>query len=254
MFFCGFAKFYSVPLHYFSFLLNLFPCANDSGLFHLGDFCPELDDCLDVHSHWRLRSKNPICGFALRCVGRACQLVNFTDRDQVVSQPFQGETPNGIFCKSFLCSSQFPQGGTSAFPLDGMILAASKGRSWMAELPPFNDCKCWLSLSLWYQPQTSLLPSAVHYIQSPFGLTPQGKNFRPCASRRQRRRKRNSLVAWVREGTWGSNPRLPGNPLYSVSQLLPASYSTSCHRTSAFLLGGGEAGTAHSALECPSVG
>lgn len=116
MFFCGFAKFFSVPLNYFSFLLNLFPCANDSGLFHLGGFHPESGDSLDVHSHWRRRSKNLICGFALRCVGKACQLVNFTDRDQVASQPFQGGTPNGIFCRSFLCSHSVPPGRNLCSP------------------------------------------------------------------------------------------------------------------------------------------
>lgn len=37
-------------------------------------------------------------------------------------------------------------------------LAASRGRGWVAELPPFNDCQCWLLLSPWYYPKPHCPP------------------------------------------------------------------------------------------------
>lgn len=144
---------------------------------------------------------------------RTCQLVNFTDRDWVVSQPFRGRAPNGILFWSFLCSHSAPPPG--AEPGDSSwtdwCQAANRGRGqWQVTSVQ------WLSVLTLSFPRYQ--PSAVHNV-AVFSIlfNTYGGKLSPYASRRQR--KRNNLVAWVGDDAWGPKPRLPSNSLYCIQFL-----------------------------------
>ena len=161
----------------------------------------------------------------------------------IVRQPFQGGTPMAFF----LCSHSVPLGQNPGTPAgqDDAWLPAEAGAGWQN----YHHSHCSVIVtadsrfppaSAWNLLTPALLCAQVALLRVFLDQHLSRKTFSLKQAEGQGRgRRRNSLVTQVGEDTWGFNPRLLSNSPYTVSQLLPASCSTWCHRTSAFLLGGG---------------
>lgn len=147
----------------------------------------------------------------MRPVGRAYQLVNFTDRDQAVSQPFQGGTPNDMLCRAFLCSRSVPPGQNPGVLLEKRMLAASISRICVGELPPCRgDFSTDFPLSLGIKPPSCPMLYIRWLCSESFLLHASRKDLPGYASRRQRNGKgRHCLVAWVGRALGDLDPNFP---------------------------------------------
>lgn len=115
---------------------------------------------------------------------------------RVVSQPFQGGTPDGILYRSFLCSHSVPPGQNPHTPAgQTMVLGCQQRQGLGGRITTIQRLSVLTSafpLVLAPNLTPALLCAQGSYIQSLFGSTPLEKNLQPYASRQQRKERKGN--------------------------------------------------------------